>query len=315
VRLDIGVLSLPKAGSTAAECEDSFRYSRQFRTAAVSDGASNNFESRLWARLLTRAFVQRPPPGLTRPQVLDWVDSVAAEWRASIPWQDLTVFQEKKAALGSAATLVGLQLESSAPRATEGTWRCLALGDSCLFQITRGQLVTRLPLTKSADFNNHPALLSTRRENSELYINQLITGSGAWRAGDIFYLMTDAIAASFLLDYEQGGSPWEKLSELDKRSFESFANEKRERKLMHNDDITVVTLSIRASSVARRRQPRDTSAGPPRRPSHRAAAGPAPGQSRTAGEGSLCPRSLAGPTTWHIRMQFRHHLFALLTRD
>jgi len=289
VRLDIGVLSLPKAGSTATEYEDSFCYSRKSRIAAVSDGASNNFESRLWARLLTRAFVQRPPAGLTQHQVLDWLDSVAAEWCAAIPWQDLTVFEEKKAALGSAATLVGLQLESSTPWAAEGTWRCLALGDSCLFQITRGQLVTKLPLAKSADFNNHPALLSTRRKNSELYIDRLITGSGAWRAGDIFYLMTDAIAASFLLDYEQGGSPWEKVSELDKRSFASFVNEKRERKLMRNDDITVVTLSIRASSVARRRQPPGTSAGPPRRSSHRAAAGPALGEDRTAGERGLCP--------------------------
>jgi Protein phosphatase 2C len=277
VKLDVGVLRLPKAGSAAAEYEDWYCYSRRSRNAAaaVSDGASNNFESRLWARLLAPAYVHRPPAGLTRHEVLDWVDLVAAEWSAAIPWQDLTVFEEKKAALGSAATLVGLRLKPSSPRAAEGTWNCLALGDSCLFQISRGQLVVRLPLAKSADFDIHPPLLSTRRENSELIIDHLVTDSGRWRAGDTFYLMTDAIAAWFLLDHEQGGSPWEKLSSLDNREFVSFVHDRRTQKLMRNDDVTVVTLSIR-----------EPPADAPRAPSHRASGAPAPGTGRTAGEGA-----------------------------
>ena len=277
MKFDVGALYLPKAGSTVAEYEDSFSFSRKPRIAAVSDGASDNFESRLWAYLLADAFVQRPPIGLTGPQLLDWVDSIAAEWRESMPWQDLSVFEEAKAELGSAATLVGLQLLPSSSRAVEGTWRCLALGDSCLFQITRGQLVVKLPLAKSADFDIHPPLLSTSREKSELVIGQLVTDSGRWRAGDTFYLMTDAIAASFLLDYEKGGSPWETLFSLDKRSFASFVNDRRARKLMRNDDVTVVTLSVRAPSAARRRQLPGASTGAPRRPSLRAFAGPDPG--------------------------------------
>jgi Protein phosphatase 2C len=264
VKLQVGVLHLPKAGATAAEYEDSFDYSAESGIAAVSDGASNNFESRSWARLLTRAFVHRPPAEFTAPQVLDWVDSVAAEWSESIPWQDLTVFEETKAALGSAATLVGLKFESPALRKSEGSWRCLALGDSCLFQVTRGQLVKSLPIAKSADFDIHPPLLSTRAENSKLITDQLITAHGGWRAGDTFYLLTDAIAAWFLLEFEQGGSPWEVLSSLDEQSFASFVDEKRAQKLMRNDDVTVVALSVPARSAARRRQPPSTAADAPR---------------------------------------------------
>ena len=277
MKLHVGVLHLPKAGSTDAEYEDSFDYSVESGIAAVSDGASNNFESRRWARLLTRAFVHRPPKELTPPQVLDWVDSVAAEWSESIPWQDLTVFEEAKAALGSAATLVGLQLESSPLRKAEGSWQCLALGDSCLFQITRGQLVNRLPLSKSGDFNIHPPLLSTRPENSELITDQLILARGAWRAGDTFYLLTDAIAAWFLLEFEQGRSPWETLSSLDEQSFASFVNDGRARKLMRNDDVTVVTLGVQPRSRARRRSS-----------SYRAPSESPAGIGRTAAEGSRC---------------------------
>jgi len=289
VKLYVDVLHLPKAGSAAAEYEDSFDYSVESGIVAVSDGASNNFESRLWARLLTHAFVHRPPTELTPPQVLDWVDSVATEWSESIPWQDLTVFEEAKAALGSAATLVGLQLESSSLRKAEGRWQCLALGDSCLFQITRGQLVKKLPVDKSADFDIHPPLLSTRRENSKLITDQLITECGRWRAGDTFYLLTDAVAAWFLLEFEQGGSPWETLSSLDEQSFAAFVIDRRARKLMRNDDVTVVTLSVQARSGAHRRQRSSAVTHTPRRSSsHRAPLESPLEISHTATEGSRC---------------------------
>lgn len=289
MKLHAGVLHLPKAGATAEEYEDSFDYSVKSGVAAVSDGASNNFESRLWASLLTHAFVHRPPAEFTPPKVLDWVDSVAAEWSGSMPWQDLTVFEEAKATLGSAATLVGLKFESPPLRKTEGTWQCLALGDSCLFQITRGQLVKSLPIAKSADFDIHPPLLSTRPENSKLITDRLITERGGWRAGDTFYLLTDAIAYWFLLEFEQGGSPWETLSSLDEQSFASFVDDKRARKLMRNDDVTVVTLSVRARSGARRRQPPSTLTDAPWRSSfHRSSVEAPLGLGYTATEGSRC---------------------------
>jgi Protein phosphatase 2C len=271
VKLHVSVLHLPKAGSTAAEYEDSYHCSAESGIAAVSDGASNNFESRRWAHLLTRAFVHRPPKGLTPPQVLDWVDSVAAEWSESIPWEDLTVFEEAKAALGSAATLVGLKFESL--RKAEGSWQCIALGDSCLFQITRGQLVAKLPIERSADFDIHPPLLSTRPEHRKLITDQLISARGGWRAGDTFFLLTDAIAAWFLHEFEQGRSPWEKLSPLNQQTFASFVNESRAGKLMRNDDVTVVTLSVRARSGAHRRSS-----------SYRAPLEPPLGTGRTAAE-------------------------------
>ena len=289
MKLHVGVLHLPKAGATAAEYEDSFDCSVESGVAAVSDGASNNFESRRWASLLTHAFVHRPPPKFTPPKVLDWVESVAAEWSESIPWQDLTVFEEAKAALGSAATLVGLKFGSSSLRRAEGSWQCLAIGDSCLFQITRGQLVRSLPIAKSADFDIHPSLLSTRLENSKLIADRLITERGGWRAGDTFYLLTDAIASWFLLDFEQGGSPWETLSSLDEQSFASFVEDKRARSLMRNDDVTVMTLSVRARSGTRRRQPLGTLADASRRSSfHRESLEEPLGIGPAATEGRRC---------------------------
>lgn len=241
LRLD--ALIHPKAGSTASQCEDYFAYSAESCTAAVCDGAGTAFESRLWARLLAGAFVRLPPFGLSQDEVLDWADSVAVEWSASIPWQDLNVFEEIKARSGSAATLVGVEFDAS-PTAAAGAWRCIALGDSCLFQISAGSLATALPVISSAEFGVHPALFATRREMTEQSIGRLVIRRGTWRRGDKFLLLTDAIAAWFLREAERGGKPWDTLMVQDQQSFGPFVDELRTRGVMRNDDVTVVSIGV-----------------------------------------------------------------------
>ena len=212
---------------------------------AVSDGAGTAFESRTWACLLTQAFVKRPPFGLSREEILDWVDEVASEWSASIPWQDLNYYEQERASEGSSATLVGLRLEESGPG--EGTWQCIAIGDSCLFQVTGEDHVTAWPVTKSQDFTNHPPLLYTRRENTD--IGRLVGTRGTWSPSDKFFLLTDAIAEWFLRDAEQGGKPWDILALLDKKSFPSFVGDARRQALLSNDDVTVVILDTGVPAI------------------------------------------------------------------
>jgi len=135
-----GALQEPKPGASANQCEDAYAYSDTRWLAAVCDGASNAFESRLWARMLSQGFVADSPLGCAEDGLLDWADFIARRWSQAIPWQALNVFQEAKAREGSASTLVGLELTMSPRQPTTGTWRCLALGDSCLFQVSHGQL-------------------------------------------------------------------------------------------------------------------------------------------------------------------------------
>jgi serine/threonine protein phosphatase PrpC len=158
-----GALQESKPGSNASQCEDAFAYSDASSLVAVCDGAGTAFESRLWARLLARGFVEQSPLGRTDDDLFDWADFIAAQWSQSIPWEALNVFHERKARSGSAATLVGLQLTPPPQDADSGTWRCLALGDSCLFQVSRGRLVEALPLSSSGDFNSRPPVNGPER--------------------------------------------------------------------------------------------------------------------------------------------------------
>jgi hypothetical protein len=250
VQLRYSLLSLPKEGSTAEQCEDAAAYLPESRIAAVSDGASSAFESGRWAHLLTQEFVDRPPLGLSKAEILDWVGQVSAKWSASMSGSNLTVYEEAKiASEGSAATLVGVHFEEAGPQAGEGTWQCVALGDSCLFQVSEGGLAVAMPLTESGQFGQSTPLIYTQRELSERDMACLKTQDGDWRSGDTFLLMTDAIAAWFLRDVEHGGKPWDTLAELNPGSFGAFVAELRRRKRIRNDDVTVARLEPMTVSV------------------------------------------------------------------
>jgi len=243
VQLNCSVLGLPKKGSTAEQCADAADCSPEHGIAAVSDGAGSAFESRRWARLLTQAFVAEPLLTLVPAEVLDWVEQVSAKWSASMSGSNLTVFEEMKiASEGSAATLVGVCFDEPVPGAGEGTWICMALGDSCLFQISEGELVAAMPLNESEQFTQSPPLFYTQREFTERDITSLYLAEGDWHIGDSFLLMTDAIAAWFLGKFEGGGKPWDTLAELDADSFAAFVADLRRTKQLRNDDVVILRL-------------------------------------------------------------------------
>ncbi len=245
--LSIGALYAPKEGSDTADYEDAFEFSTESSVAAVADGAGSAFESRQWARLLTKAFVEQPPFGLTEDEMLDWVNQVSARWTTLIPWQTLDYYEGERAAEGSAATLIGLGLEEAVPG--NRTWRCLAIGDSCMFQVSAEHCVEAVPITNSRAFTTRPPLLYTRRETAERFIGKLVTKEGTWQPGDRFFLLTDAVSEWFLRELEHGGRPWDTLTSLDQQSFGAFVAYGRKHGLIHNDDVTVVMLEPQVVGV------------------------------------------------------------------
>ena len=251
MQIQYSALQKPKPGSRAEQCEDAFAYSSSSSAVAVCDGAGTAFESRRWARLLADGFVANPPLGWADDNLLSWVDSLAAQWSQSIPWKELNLFQEQKAQSGSAATLIGLKLAAPSRQATTGTWECLAVGDSCLFQVSDGHLVKALPLTRSADFDVHPPLLSTQRNVNVRSIGQLVADDGTWQTGDRFFLLTDAIAQWFLRECERGEAPWDFLGSLGDEPFITFVRDAQAQGLMRSDDVTVFMIGVGVPLAAR----------------------------------------------------------------
>jgi len=257
MRLFAEALWAPKAGNTDSEYEDA--YSPRHRVDdescsrfAVADGASETSFSGIWARQLVRAYCTGAFDNLVDPE---WLFKLQRKWWSIVRSKPLSWYAEEKLESGTFAALVGLTLEWESAKSEHGTWHAEAIGDSCLFQLRDGHIVSTFPLHASQEFTNSPILLSAKPgKNSAL--ESLVLARGEWQSGDHFYLMTDAVAAWFFRALEGKEAPWEIVRDLDNepcgrvaarsgmKSFREWVETARRQNLMRNDDVTLYRIEI-----------------------------------------------------------------------
>jgi hypothetical protein len=258
---------LPKQGHQEAEYEDAFApdgaalETDQFR-CAIADGATEASFSRQWARALVQAWQKGV---LGKEGFVDDVGRLQENWRrrfaevrqtGKLPW-----YAEQKADLGAFATLLGFvlhhdrDLAAGAPLLGTPWWVAVAVGDSNLFQVRDGRLLTTFPLTESAQFGSGPFLVPTRGTAGPDLGRHTHVLHGDWLPRDTFYLMTDALAAWFLRCCEGGEQPWDLLEQVlgaadPQHAFASLVRGLRERKLLHNDDVTLLRIHVDVAPAA-----------------------------------------------------------------
>ena len=171
-----------------------------------------------------------------------------SSWSDYVGGQNLPWFAEEKVKLGAFAAFLGVTLEK------EGQWRAVAIGDCCLFHARNGELVETFPLAKSADFNNFPYLLGSLKERNDGVFEQKQTKlDGQWASGDMFLLMSDALACWFLRCVEGGAGAqlidW--FTALDSHElFQQLVQSQRTHlgpdqvPNMKDDDVTLVKIQV-----------------------------------------------------------------------
>lgn len=246
---------VPRAGSEEREYEDAFyprasgdRHARRLRFA-VADGASESMLSGLWADLLVRTWCKarrRKFPQIIAAASEFWEIELAAyleeRERAERPIQ---WFEEPGLARGAFATLLGIAFNTSTHGA--GTWRAVSLGDTCLFHVRDGALLSSFPMARSADFDSRPKLVPSRPVDLIKVLDNVDERHGDWRSGDAFYLATDAVAAWFLRAAENGLSPWKTWNDFngEAAAYRQWVAELRDRHELRNDDSTVLRIDVR----------------------------------------------------------------------
>ena len=248
--------SLPKSGYRKADYEDACavatveRNGMTYLYAAVSDGAAESSFAGQWAKMLSRAYAK----GLILdPNDLeDQVIRLAQRWeqcagRRRMPW-----FAEEKKRKGAFASLCGVRFcPNPRPSDRSGIWSALAVGDSCLFQVRKDELITAFPLSRADAFGAAPVLISSLPADNSLAWEHLKTMTGNWEKGDLFIAGTDALARWFLVQHEKNERPWQCLSELQtledpEIAFRRWADMYRQSMQMKNDDITLILIEIGA---------------------------------------------------------------------
>jgi hypothetical protein len=220
---------------------------------AVADGATESSYAEIWAKQLVRAFCKGL---LDHHTIWDNLANLQQRWsqivseRVMAQGRPLPWYAEEKIRDGAFAAILGLTIDEDVPSGGCGRWRAIALGDSCVAHIRGEQVLTCFPLDNSISFSNRPRLLPSNSLHNKSVIEHLYTVEETWKRGDIFYLMTDALACWFIKEIEVGQRPWRFLRELDLPNqdslFQNWVEGLRASKAMRNDDVTLMLVNLQS---------------------------------------------------------------------
>jgi hypothetical protein len=239
--------SVPKVFEFPGDNEDSVAVAPNGLRIAVSDGASDSFDSRRWSRMLASVFVE----DATADAV--WISRTVAHYETVMqPLLETVRSPAVQAAVerGSFASLLGLERLAD----NRGV-RAYAIGDSVavLLSGSNNENVTRIdsfPYRKSREFRQRPELVSTNRRLNRFANAPEFPASHEryWLQGKRDALeilcMTDALAEWAFRQEEDGLSVWRELLQMRSESeFVRLVASARESRQMRVDDSTLVVVS------------------------------------------------------------------------
>jgi len=242
---------IQKKGNTINEYEDASAYKvlsdneeNNSYNFAIADGASESSYATEWAKLLTRSYRDKPFENIE--DLYDRLIKLSQRWHKIIFRKPLPWFAEEKAKRGSYATFLGINLVDF--QNSYIYWKAVGIGDCCLFQVRENKLILSFPIENSLSFDNFPYLFSSNMQMNNRIWDKVSFIDGIAKEGDIFVLGTDAIAAWFLLSYENNDSRWNELISListhDSQDKMRDWVERNRQEGMRNDDVTIIVIVL-----------------------------------------------------------------------
>jgi hypothetical protein len=231
--------SIPKDDSPDAVNEDQTATDEARQLFAVSDGASESYDSARWARLIADAWLA--DGAVASRHVLD---RLVREYEvgcdpASLSWSRQAAFDR-----GSFATLLGVSLRGS-------NLRIVAVGDSLAVGLGIDGGPLTFPYTAADEFDRRPLLLSTRSHaNTALASRAAARGCVArWqlRPGSVLLLMTDALGQWLLRDGASESSCAILMNIRGQEELRDLVISRRDSGMMRRDDTTLLHLCAEES--------------------------------------------------------------------
>lgn len=178
-------ITVPKDKSEASSNEDAFDYDYQKQVFALSDGASESYNSKIWSKILVREFVDIP--NLSE----EWILKCAKKYLKSLDLTNLTESQFIAFNKGSFATLITVQRQGN-------KISIFNVGDSHIFAFAKSQdndtnsTISSKParyieLFKKPTFTDNPTLISTKILNNSFIDFDNIEDSVYFKTLDLKY--------------------------------------------------------------------------------------------------------------------------------
>jgi len=220
--------------------EDAFQGDLARGRLALSDGASESFDSRTWASLVTSHYVACPR--IDR----EWARTVIAAYTSQVDLGVLTWSKRAAFERGSFATLLGVGYD-----ATQDELDVVAIGDSLAVLVDGETFAQSFPYRRADEFSQRPELISTNDalndflDAPDLWDRHRMTWSLAGRRAPVLLCMTDALAHWCLTEAERGWPVWQTLVGLrEPDALDRLVAHARASNRMRPDDVTLVTIAF-----------------------------------------------------------------------
>lgn len=236
-RVDLAA-SVPKDCAYPDLNEDAWAHNDEFTCIALSDGASESFDSKTWAQLLVKRYASN------HAMTPDWVGEALSEYSSAFNFEDLTWSGQRAFDRGSFATLLGLVIGHN-----ETDLEVLCVGDSLALLVRNGRVISSFPYDVPEQFDARPTLLSTKGHANSLWVNsEFFQGaSRTWKVevGDVIYAVTDAVGHWILSQLTENKSISDRLLKVKSEAeFTDLVQSMRTSREIRLDDSTVLRLIV-----------------------------------------------------------------------
>ena len=244
-------ISCPKEPDYPKANEDVYLASADGRAIAISDGASESFDSQTWGRLLCEAYLEwteSAPAQIQDDDVRDILVRARARFTAALSERTLSWSQQAANDRGNFATLLGM-------RELQSTVEILAIGDSIAIWQSQSGMPRSYPIQDPAEFAHNPVLLSSDPRGDDTVFNQERKRWG-WICipkqdmdGGYLVLLTDAIGHFALTKANQEGlgSVLPILAQTPDH-FRFWLSQQRFSRTIRKDDTTFALICLHATA-------------------------------------------------------------------
>lgn len=174
--------------------EDASAVSRLRRTYVLSDGASESFSSRRWAKILVAKYLRKPSIDA------NWLRQASASYELAFDREKMSWSAQASYDRGSFATLLGLVFDDD-----HAGLNIVGVGDSLAVLDDGEELCASFPYIKAEQFKANPLLLSTIQDRNTHLLAEL--PKTYWRLDRNpkarVFCMTDALGAWLLANSEE----------------------------------------------------------------------------------------------------------------
>ena len=230
----------PKDIHEPSSNEYQFCFSDDGLRLALCDGASESYNSLLWAKIICRKFADDPNFGH------EWLSDALGKYIVAHDFPAMSWSQQSAYERGSFSTLLGIDFDPL-HRALD----VLAVGDCLALLVDEDRFIESWPITDPERFKDHPTLLATLTQH-----NGFIAESGFCEktvktihldgyANPRLYCMTDALGEWALRHALASTDGLKRLSSLTtEQELCDLVVEERSAKRMRVDDSTLIILSF-----------------------------------------------------------------------